>query len=176
MVGMLAWLSPPPRLLFLCGGIKGWFCWPSLFISGVLLSVFGLFPVWVHLNALVRASLQAPLRMEMKAVCNEFHSARVRDPTAISRLIEERIRETRRGQRDGGQRWREEEAHGKTLLFYIFYTPLFSAWLPSCYNVKLAFLSLHREQWGTSHGAGQKTWIIFPQGGMGWLKRQERER
>ncbi len=41
-------------------------------------------------------SLQAPLRMEMKGVCNEFHSARVPDPTAISQLREENQRDRER--------------------------------------------------------------------------------
>lgn len=61
VVGVLARpLSPPLLFLFLCGGIKGCFCWPSLFISGVLLNVFALFPVRVHLNALVRALSTGP--------------------------------------------------------------------------------------------------------------------
>lgn len=70
-----------------------------------------------------------------------------------SASLEERIRETERGERDGGQRWRHEEAQGKTqgfsFFFFIFYTPAFSAWLPSCYNVKLPFLLVYREQCGT---------------------------
>lgn len=67
-----------------------------------------------------------------------------------SASLEERIRETERGSRDGGQRWREEEAQGKTQSFFSFFTPpSFSAWLPGCYNVKLAFLSVYREQCGT---------------------------
>lgn len=99
-------------------------------------------------------SLQAPLRMEMKGVCNEFHSARVPDPTAISQLRGE-------NQRDGGQRWREEEAQGKTQRFFFlhlfFFTPpSFRAWLPSCYNVKLAFLSVYREQCGTVTWRGEE--------------------
>lgn len=66
---------------------------------------------------------------------------------------EERIRERAGGRekRDGGQRWRQEETPGKTqsfFFFFSFYSPSFSAWLPSCYNVKLVFLSVYREPRG----------------------------
>lgn len=66
---------------------------------------------------------------------------------------EERIRERAGGRekRDGGQRWRQEETPGKTQSFFFsFYSPSFSAWLPSCYNVKLVFLSVYREPRGTA--------------------------
>lgn len=63
-----------------------------------------------------------------------------------SASLEERIRETeRRGSEMEGRRGSREN----TGLFFIFYTPSFSAWLSSCYNVKLAFLSVYREQCGT---------------------------
>lgn len=94
-------------------------------------------------------SLQAPLRMEMKGVCNEFHSARVPDPTTISQLRGENQRDRERVERRGSEMEGRRGSRENTGLFFIFYTPLFSAWLPSCYNVKLAFLSVYREQCGT---------------------------
>lgn len=140
MVGLRAHPLPPPCHSYSCGGIKGCFCWPSLFISGVLLNVFALFPVRVHLNALV----QAPLRMEMKGVCNEFLSARVPDLTAISQLRGENQRDRERVERWGSEMEARRGSRENTGLFFFFfpffYTPAFSAWLPSCYNVKLAFL------------------------------------
>lgn len=63
-------------------------------------------------------SLQAPLRMEMKGVCNEFHSARVPDPTAISQLRGENQREGREtGVRDG----EKKRLRGKHRAFFIFF-------------------------------------------------------
>lgn len=95
-------------------------------------------------------SLQAPLRMEMKGVCNEFHSARVPDPTAISQLRGENQRDRERVEKRGSEmEGRRGSRENTGLFFFIFYTPSFSAWLPSCYNVKLAFLLVYREQCGT---------------------------
>lgn len=97
-------------------------------------------------------SLQAPLRMEMKGVCNEFLSARVPDPAAISQLRGENQRDRERVERWGSEmkaRRGSRENTGLSLFFFFsslhfffffFYTPAFSAWLPGCYNVKLAFL------------------------------------
>lgn len=103
-------------------------------------------------------SLRAPLRIEMKGVCNESHSARVPDPTAIRRLRGENHRDREgEGRETRGQRWREEEAQGTTQSFFFFLTPpptpfLFfcGVWLPSCDNVKLAFLLVYGEQCGTA--------------------------
>lgn len=65
--------------------------------------------------------LQAPLRMEMEGVCNEFLSARVPDPKTISQLRGQNQRER---ERDGDQRWRHEETPGKTPSFFSsFFTP-----------------------------------------------------
>lgn len=119
---------------------------------------------------------QAPLRMEMKGVCNEFLSARVPDPVAISQLRGE-------NHRDGGERverWGSEMKARRgsrentglsfffppSFFFPFFYTPALSAWLPGCYNVKLAFLSVYREQCGTV------TWRQ-EQRGRGWRGRGE---
>lgn len=68
-------------------------------------------------------SLQAPLRMEMKRVGNEFLSARIPDLTTINQLRGENQREREGEKRDGGQRWRQEETPGKTELFFHFFTP-----------------------------------------------------
>lgn len=96
-------------------------------------------------------SLQAPLRMEMKGVCNEFLSARVPDLTAISQLRGENQRDRERVERWGSEMEARRGSRENTGLFFlfVFYTPAFSAWLPSCYNVKLAFLWVYREQCGT---------------------------
>lgn len=100
-------------------------------------------------------SLQAPLRMEMKGVCNEFHSARVPDPTTISQLREENQRDRERVEKRGsemeGRRGSRENTGFFSFFFFSFFfftPPCFSAWLPSCYNVKPAFLSVYREQCG----------------------------
>lgn len=66
-------------------------------------------------------SLQAPLRMEMKGVCNEFHSARVPDPSAISQLRGENQRDRETGVRDGGKK----RLKGKHRAFFHFLHPLF---------------------------------------------------
>lgn len=101
-------------------------------------------------------SLRAPLRIEMKGVCNESHSARVPDPTAVRRLRRENQRDGEgEGRETRGQRWREEEAQGTTqgLFFFLTTTPPFifcGVWLPSCDNVKLAFLLVYGEQCGTA--------------------------
>lgn len=91
-------------------------------------------------------SLQAPLRMEMKGVCNEFLSARVPDPTAISQLRGENQRDRERVERWGSDMEARRGSRENTGLFFHFYTPSFGAWLPSCYNVKLAFLLVYKEQ------------------------------
>lgn len=91
--------------------------------------------------------------MEMKGVCNEFHSARVPDPAAISQLRGENQRDRERGKETGsgmeGRRGSRENIGLFFLFFHFLYTPSLSAWLPSCYNVKLAFLWVYREQCGT---------------------------
>lgn len=88
--------------------------------------------------------------MEMKGVCNEFHSARVPDPTAISQLRGENQRDREGAERRGSEIERRRGSGENTGLFsFFFLPPSFSAWLPSCYNFKLAFLSVYREQCGT---------------------------
>lgn len=87
--------------------------------------------------------------MEMKGVCNEFLSARVPDPTAISQLRGENQRDRERVERWGSEMEARRGSRENTGLFFIIYTPFFSASLPSCYNVKLAFLLVYREQCGT---------------------------
>lgn len=92
--------------------------------------------------------------MEMKGVCNEFHSARVPDPTAISQFGGENQRDRERVERRGSGMEERRDSRENTALFFsffFFFTPpsSFSAWLPGCYNVKLAFLSVYREQCGT---------------------------
>lgn len=70
-------------------------------------------------------------------------------PTPLpSASLEERIRE--RVDRRGSEMERRRGSGENTGLFSFFLTPSsFTAWLPSCYNVKLAFLSVYREQCGT---------------------------
>lgn len=76
-------------------------------------------------------SLQAPLRMEMKGVGNEFLSARIPDLTTINQLRGENQRETERGRRemevrDGGKK----RLQGKHRAFFHFFTP--PPLVPSC--------------------------------------------
>lgn len=90
--------------------------------------------------------------MEMKGVGNEFLSARIPDLPTINQLRGENQRESGR---EGEERWRSEmearrDSRENTELFFFFSSPSFSAWLPSCYNVKLVFLSVYREPRGTA--------------------------
>lgn len=75
-------------------------------------------------------SLQAPLRMEMKGVGNEFLSARIPDLTAINQLRGENQKERERGRRemevrDGGKK----RLQGKQSFFSFFTPPLL---VPGC--------------------------------------------
>lgn len=95
-----------------------------------------------------------------------------------SASLEERITGTgeeggEMGVRDEGKK-RLKGKHRPLLFFFtrcfiffpFFYTLAFSAWLPGCYNVKLAFLWVYREQCGTVTGRQE-------QRGRSWKGREE---
>ena len=123
-------------------------------------------------------SLQAPLRMEMKGVCNEFHSARVPDPTAISQLRGENQREGREtGVRDGGKKrlkGKHRAFFSFFLSFFFFFTP--PLLVPGCQAATMLSWPFFRSignSVGSSHGGRRGEGNGF---GQGVFERGRRER
>lgn len=116
-------------------------------------------------------SLQAPLRMEMKGVCNEFLSARVPDLTAISQLRGENQRDRERVERWGSEmeaRRGSRENTGLFFFFFSFFTP--PLLVPGCQAATMLswpFFESIGNSVGPSHGDRRGEGNDF---GEGYLK------
>ena len=119
-------------------------------------------------------SLQAPLRMEMKGVCNEFHSARVPDPTAISQLRGENQRDRERVERRGSEMEGRRGSRGNTELF-LFFTP--PSLVPGCQAATMLswpFFQSIENSVGPSHREGEERGMVLR--GECWKEEGERWR
>lgn len=117
-------------------------------------------------------SLQAPLRMEMKGVCNEFHSARVPDLTAISQLRGENQRDRERVERRGSEmEGRRGSRENTGLFFHFLHPPLLVPGCQAATMLSWPFFQSIGNSVGPSRGVGEGN--DFRGGCAG--KREERE-